>query len=56
MEEIHTCNKETLHNALAEIKVLEKLVDDFDGAVRYLMTVSPQLENILKRNTDRIKE
>lgn len=36
-------------------KVLEKLVDDFDGSVRHVMQVAPQLEHILKQNLKRIK-
>ena len=35
---------------------LEKIIQDFDGSVRYLMTVAPQLDNILKNNLLRLKE
>ena len=39
-----------------ELGTLNKLLDDFDGSVRYLMTVAPQLKDILDRNHDRLKE
>jgi len=45
-----------LEEAREEKKNLEKLVDDFDGAVRYIMVVAPQLDSIMKRNIGRIKK
>jgi hypothetical protein len=45
-----------LEKAREEKKNLEKLVDDFDGAVRYIMVVAPQLDSIMKRNIGRIKK
>ena len=38
-----------------EVSRLEKIIDDFDGSVRHLMTATPQLETILKNNLIRIK-
>ena len=45
-----------LEEAMEKNKVIEKLVDDFDGAVRYIMEVAPQLDNIMERNITRIKK
>ena len=45
-----------LEEAREENHKLENIVQDFDGSVRYLMTVAPQLDNILKNNLLRLKE
>ena len=45
-----------LAEAREENHKLEKIIQDFDGSVRYLMTVAPQLDNILKNNLLRLKE
>ncbi|MCP4989025.1 MAG: hypothetical protein GY928_24095 [Colwellia sp.] len=45
-----------LAEAREENHKLENIVQDFDGSVRYLMTVAPQLDNILKNNLLRLKE
>tara|TARA_R110000824_G_scaffold14186_2_gene60634 strand:+ start:6023 stop:6328 length:306 start_codon:yes stop_codon:yes gene_type:complete len=59
---VTTDNTQTLYNALAKLKdsqdevsKLEKIIDDFDGSVRHLMTATPQLETILKNNLIRVK-
>ena len=44
-----------LEEAREENYKLEKIIQDFDGSVRYLMTVAPQLDNILKNNLSRLK-
>ncbi len=51
-----TALERQLEEAREENHKLEKIVQDFDGSVRYLMTVAPQLDNILKNNLLRLKE
>ncbi len=48
LEKENTELKLKLEEAREENHKLKKIVEDFDESVRYLMTVAPQLDNILK--------
>lgn len=40
----------------SELAFYSKLSEDFDGSVRYLMTVAPQLDELLQRHLNHLKK
>ena len=40
----------------SELAFYRKLSEDFDGSVRYLMTVAPQLDELLQRHLNHLKK
>lgn len=49
------CKWDDVKKLQAQVDELEKLLDDFDGSVRHMITAAPQLNEILKRNMRRMK-
>jgi hypothetical protein len=47
---------EEIYKLKESLAFYRKLSDDFDGTVRYMMVVAPQLQELLDRRIERLKE